>query len=88
MSSGLQGERTELAWSRTILSCWAAALIVMKIAFPGGSVALIAPVTVTAIGWVRRRRLKSVAVPPALPDAAAALVAAACVVIAIAGVLM
>jgi amino acid permease len=87
MSSGLQGERTELAWLRTLLSAWASALIVMKIVFPLGIVAVIGPAAVTVIAWRRRRWLKE-AVPPALPYEAAALVSAACVVVAVAAMFM
>jgi uncharacterized membrane protein YidH (DUF202 family) len=88
VSSGLQAERTELAWLRTMLSCWVVALIVMRVAFPEGTVAVLAPVVVTVIGWRRRRRLKGSGVPSALPYAAAALIAGTCTLVAIAGVLM
>ncbi len=83
MSSGLQGERTELAWLRTMLSAWAAALLAMKIVYPLGLVAVIAPATVTVIAWRRRRWLKE-QVPPALPYEAALLMSAGCVVVALA----
>ncbi|MCW2946147.1 MAG: hypothetical protein JWR24_2864 [Actinoallomurus sp.] len=89
MSSGLQEERTELAWLRTMLSCWAAALIAAKISFPVGTLAIMGPVAVTTVAHLRRRRLKGGgSPPPALPPAAAALVAASCVIIAIAGLFM
>lgn len=88
MSSGLQEERTDLAWRRTMLSCWAAALLAMKIAFPAGTVAVVGPVAVTAIALARRRRLRTGGSPPALSPTAAMLVVAACLVIAIAGVLI
>ena len=81
MSSGLQGERTELAWLRTMLSSWMAGLIATKVSFPQGILALVAPVAVTVVTCVRRRRLKGVA-PPALTARAAALTVGACAAVA------
>lgn len=86
MSSGLQAERTELAWRRTALSSWAVALLATKTAFPVGAAAFAGPLTLTVIFFVRRRRLRSVGEPPSLSPTEAALATLACMVVAGAGV--
>lgn len=86
MSAGLQAERTELAWRRTTLSSWAVALLAARISFPLGAVALAGPLTLTAIFFARRRRLRSTGAPPVLSRTEAAVAVLACVVIAGAGV--
>jgi lysylphosphatidylglycerol synthetase-like protein (DUF2156 family) len=83
-SGGLQRQRTELAWLRTILSSWAVAVLTARTAFPVGIIAVFGPVAVTAIAHVRRRRLREDGTPPALTRTVAALLAVACVVIAVA----
>lgn len=83
MSAGLQRQRTELAWLRTMLSSWAVAVLTARVAFPVGIIAVTGPVAVTAIAHARRRRLSAEGTPPALPCGVALLVAAACVVIAL-----
>ncbi|MFL6052644.1 MAG: DUF202 domain-containing protein [Actinoallomurus sp.] len=88
MSSGLQAQRTELTWLRTTLSCWAVGLLTLKIAFPVGAVALLGPLIVTVVAYRRRRRLRAYGEPPALSPAEAALLAGACMVIAIAGAMV
>jgi hypothetical protein len=88
MSSGLQSQRTELAWLRTMLSSWAVALLTARAAFPVGVLALTGPVAVTAIAHARRRRLKDDGIPPALTRGGAMLVAAACIVIALTAALL
>lgn len=87
MSAGLQDERTELAWSRTALTCWVVALITLRTGLPWSAVALIAPVTMTVIALARRRHLASASVPAALDDGVAAVMAAACALVAIVGCL-
>lgn len=81
--SGLQVQRTELSWLRTTLSCWAVALLTTKIAFPYGAVALGGPVIVSAINYVRWRRLRSDHPPPRLSPAEAGLLTFACVLVAV-----
>ncbi|MCO6007642.1 DUF202 domain-containing protein [Actinoallomurus purpureus] len=88
MSSGLQAQRTELAWLRTTLSSWAVGLLALKIAFPVGAVALLGPLAVTVVAHRRRRRLRAYGVPPPLSRAEGMLVAGACAVIAIAGAVL
>jgi hypothetical protein len=83
VSSGLQVQRTELAWLRTTLSCWAVALLAAKIAFPYGVLALAGPVVVSAITYRRWLRLRSDYPPPGLSAAEAFLLTAACVVLAV-----
>ncbi|MGH3374124.1 MAG: hypothetical protein ACRDP6_05250 [Actinoallomurus sp.] len=83
MSAGLQGQRTELAWLRTMLSSWAVAVLTTRVAFPLGAIALTGPVAVTAIAHARRRRLSGDGTPPVLPWSVAMLMTAACVMIAV-----
>lgn len=83
MSSGLQVQRTELAWLRTSLSCWAVALLTAKIAFPYGAISLAGPVVVSAINYGRWRRLRHDFPPPRLSRAEAGLLTVACVVLAV-----
>ena len=85
MSSGLQAERTELAWLRTTLSCWAVGLIALKIVFPVGAPVLLGPMIVTVVAHRRRRRLRARGVPSPLSRTEGMLVAAACVAIAVIG---
>ncbi|MEV0404704.1 DUF202 domain-containing protein [Actinoallomurus sp. NPDC050550] len=87
MSSGLQAQRTELAWLRTTLSCWAVGLLAFKIAFPVGAVALLAPVTLTVVAY-RRRRLLRTDVPPSMSRVQGVLAVGTCLVIAIAGAVL
>lgn len=82
MSAGLQAERTELAWRRTALSCWAVALLATKIDFPYGAAALAGPVALSAVAFARRRHLHSAGAPPALSRIQAAFIAVACVILA------
>jgi hypothetical protein len=82
--SGLQRQRTELAWLRTVLSSWAVAALTARTAFPVGIVAVTGPVAVTVIAHARRRRLRENAVPPTLSRTAAVLLAVACALIAVA----
>ena len=86
MSGGLQQQRTELAWLRTMLSSWMVAVLTTRVAFPLGIIAMTGPVAVTAIAHARRRRLSREGTPPVLPRSVATLVAAACVMIAIAAI--
>lgn len=83
MSSGLQVQRTELAWLRTTLACWAVALLAAKIAFPYGMVSLGGPIVVSAINYVRWRRLRDDHPPAPLSRAGAGLLTVACVLLAI-----
>jgi hypothetical protein len=85
MSSGLQRQRTELAWLRMILSCWAVAVLTARVTFPVGILAVTGPVAVTAIAQARRRRLRGEGTPPTLSRVVAVLVVVACVVTAVAG---
>jgi lysylphosphatidylglycerol synthetase-like protein (DUF2156 family) len=85
--SGLQSERTDLAWLRTMLTCWATTLVAMRMALPLGAATVVGPVTVTAAGWMRRRRLKRAGTPPALSKGAAAITAGACLLVALMGAL-
>lgn len=87
MNSGLQGQRTELAWLRTMLSSWAVAVLTARVAFPVGIIALTGPVAVTAIGHARRRWLRDEP-PPALSRVVAALMVTACAGIVVAAALM
>lgn len=82
VSSGLQVQRTELAWARTTLASWALALLTAKIAFPAGTLALAGPAVVSAIAYRRRRWLRSGHPPPSLSHAEAGLLALACAVVA------
>jgi uncharacterized membrane protein YidH (DUF202 family) len=86
MSAGLQRQRTELAWLRTMLASWAVAVLTTRMAFPLGVIAMTGPVAVTAIAHARRRRLNRDGPPPTLPRSVAMLVAAACVMITVAAV--
>jgi lysylphosphatidylglycerol synthetase-like protein (DUF2156 family) len=81
---GLQEQRTELAWLRTMLSSWAVAVLTARTAFPIGIIAVSGPMAVTVIAHARRRRLREEGTPPALTRTVAMLLAVACVVIAVA----
>lgn len=83
-TSGLQRQRTELAWLRTVLASWAVAALTARMAFPVGIVAVTGPVAVTVVAHARRRRLRERSVPPALSRTAAVFLAVACVLIAVA----
>ncbi|WP_433182047.1 DUF202 domain-containing protein [Actinoallomurus sp. CA-150999] len=87
MSSGLQAQRTELAWLRTTLSCWAVGLLAFKIAFPVGAAALLGPVTLTVVAYRRRRLLRTEA-PPPMSRVQGVLAVGTCLVIAIAGAVL
>jgi lysylphosphatidylglycerol synthetase-like protein (DUF2156 family) len=88
MSGGLQSERTELAWLRTMLSSWAVAVLTARTAFPVGMIAVTGPVAVTVIAHRRRRRLAEAGTPPSLRPATAILLAAACAAIAVTAALL
>ncbi|WP_329255831.1 DUF202 domain-containing protein [Actinoallomurus sp. NBC_01490] len=88
MSSGLQPQRTELAWLRTTLSAWAVTAITARVALPVGMFAVAGPVVVSLVAYARRRRLKEKEPPPALGPAEAAAVAAACVLVALTAALL
>ena len=88
MTGGLQRQRTELAWLRTMLSSWAVAVLTARTAFPIGIVAVTGPVAVTVIAHARRRRLRHEKTPPPLSRTLALLLAVACVVIAMAAASM
>jgi hypothetical protein len=88
MSAGLQEQRTELSWLRTIVSSWAVAVLTARVAFPLGIIAVTGPVAVTAIAHARRRRLSRDGTPPVLSPAMAMLVTAACLAIALTAVLL
>jgi hypothetical protein len=88
MSSGLQGQRTELAWLRMTLASWAVAALTVRLAFPVGLLAVAGPVALTAIAHARRRRLRDGGTPPTLSRGVAMLTAAACVLIALGGALL
>lgn len=88
MSSGLQSQRTELAWLRTMLSSWAVAVLTARVAFPVGIIAVTGPVAVTVIAHRRRRRLAGESTPLALSRGTAILVAAACAAIGVVAVLL
>jgi len=83
-ASGLQCQRTELAWLRTMLSSWAVAALTARTAFPVGIVALTGPMAVTVLAHLRRRRLREDGTPPPLPRAVALFMAVACALIAVA----
>lgn len=85
---GLQRERTELAWLRTMLSSWAVAVLTARVAFPVGVIAVAGPVAVTVIAHRRRRRLSGGGTPPSLPRGTAVLLAAACALIGVAAALL
>jgi uncharacterized membrane protein YidH (DUF202 family) len=85
VSAGLQGERTQLAWTRTALSCWVAGLIALRGGFPWSLLALVAPLTVTGIARARRRYLRDAVVPAPLDRGAAAVPVLACVLVALVG---
>jgi hypothetical protein len=84
MTGGLQRQRTELTWLRTMLSSWAVAVLTARTALPIGIVAMTGPVAVTVIAHARRRRLRQEKTPPPLSRTLALLLAVACVVIALA----
>jgi uncharacterized membrane protein YidH (DUF202 family) len=88
MSSGLQSQRTELAWLRTTLSAWAVTAIAARVNFLVGMFAVAGPVAVTLIAHARRQRLRKERLPPALAPAEAVTVTVACVLIALAAALL
>jgi lysylphosphatidylglycerol synthetase-like protein (DUF2156 family) len=83
VSAGLQSQRTELAWLRTMLSSWALAVLTARTAFPVGVIAVTGPVAVTVIAHRRRRRLAAEGTPPSLAPATAVLLALACVLLGV-----
>jgi lysylphosphatidylglycerol synthetase-like protein (DUF2156 family) len=85
MNSGLQRQRTDLAWLRLILASWVVVVLAARIALPVGVLALIGPVAVTAVAQVRRRRLRDDGTPPALSRGVAVMMVVACVLTAVAG---
>ena len=85
---GLQSQRTELAWLRTMLSSWAVAVLTARTAFPVGMIAVTGPVAVTVIAHRRRRRLSGAGTPPAVSRGTVILLAAACVAIGVTAVLL
>ncbi|HEV7629271.1 MAG TPA: DUF202 domain-containing protein [Streptomyces sp.] len=85
MNSGLQRQRTDLAWLRLILASWAVVVLSARVALPVGVLAAAGPVAVTAIAQVRRRRLRADGTPPTLSRGLAVLMVAACVLTTIAG---
>lgn len=88
MSAGLQSQRTELAWLRTMLSSWAVAVLTARTAFPVGMIAVTGPVAVTVIAHRRRRRLAESGTPPSLRPGTAILLAASCTVIVLTAALL
>jgi lysylphosphatidylglycerol synthetase-like protein (DUF2156 family) len=88
MSAGLQSQRTELAWLRTMLSSWAVAVLTARTAFPVGIIAVTGPVAVTVIAHRRRRRLGGAGTPPSLSRGMAIFLAAACAAIGVTAVLL
>jgi hypothetical protein len=88
VSSGLQGQRTELTWMRTTLSSWAVAVLTARMAFPVGVIAVTGPVAITAIAHARRRRLRTSGPPPPLSRGTALLLSVAGVTIALAAALI
>jgi lysylphosphatidylglycerol synthetase-like protein (DUF2156 family) len=87
MTSGLQRERTDLAWLRLVLSCWAMVVLTARVTLPVGVLAVTGPAAVTAIAEVRRRRLRGDGTPRTLSPAAAMLMVIACMMTAVAGAL-
>jgi lysylphosphatidylglycerol synthetase-like protein (DUF2156 family) len=85
MNSGLQRQRTDLAWLRLILASWAVVVLTARVALPVGVLATAGPVAVTAIAQARRRRLRADGTPPALSRRVAVLMVTACVLTAVAG---
>ncbi|GLY84510.1 hypothetical protein [Actinoallomurus iriomotensis] len=88
MSSGLQSQRTELAWLRITLSAWTVTAIAARVDLPVGMFAAAGPVALTLIAYARRRRLREEGLPPALAPTEAVPLAAACVLIALAAALL
>jgi hypothetical protein len=85
VNSGLQRQRTDLAWLRLVLASWAVVVLTARVALPVGVLALIGPLAVTAVAQARRRRLRDDATPSALSRGVAVLMVAACVLTAVAG---
>lgn len=85
MNSGLQRQRTDLSWLRLILASWAVVVLTARVALPVGVLTLAGPVAVTVIAQTRRRRLRDDGTPPTLSRGVAVLMAAACVLTAVAG---
>lgn len=86
--AGLQSQRTELAWLRTMLSSWAVAVLTARTAFPVGMIAVTGPVAVTVIAHRRRRRLAGSVTPPSVSRGTVLLLAAACAAIGVTAVLL
>ena len=87
---GLQPERTELAWHRTMISFFAAALLVVRWAdrFGGLAVAVVSVACAAAVFIRVRTRRRARAVAPTFPDAPVPVAALEVVVLTTATLLL